>query len=65
MFPKNNWLNLTRLLFFKNKIQKDVSEYKNKEKKVLFISHQIYFLNSKGNMYTIYEAKQKKNQFLW
>ena len=33
MLPEYNWLNLTRSLLFKNKVQKDANKHKKKKKK--------------------------------
>ena len=43
MLPEYNWLNLTRSLLFKNKVQKDANKHKKKKKKNI-----LCFLSSKS-----------------
>lgn len=60
MLPEYNWLNLTRSLLFKNKVQKDANKHKKKKKKknILFVSHHPRVLSA-------FRQLEKENMQVW
>ena len=58
MLPEYNWLNLTRSLLFKNKVQKDANKHKKKKKKKFFVSYHLKVLSA-------FRQLEKENRQVW